>query len=301
MTMRQSQFSSLLIPMISHFFDLGKTRVPSMRQRLFSVMNSTLASEKGTGMGGMSPDAWDQYNQSGTKGQMSMDQLYTQTYTHREYPVKIEIEKRLLLNDQYGIIRDYLTRVGISAEQKMEIDAANALNNAFSSSYTWSDGVALCSASHPKSPNVASGTFSNRGTTALSKAEVSAARILMQRFKDDKGNEIGLMPNELWVPPELEDTALEITKSLQDPSTANNAINPQAGRWTVIPWQRLTDTNNWFMMDSVWRQQVAKWYVREASVPMLVEESTTHEVYEVKLHYSYGFDDWRFIYGEEVA
>lgn len=299
--LRQSQFDSLLTPIIYHHFGLGQTRVPSLRSRLFNVQTSTLAEEKGTGMGGISPDAWDEYRTKGTKGRLEMDQLYTQTYTHVEYPVRLEIEKRLILNDQYGQINTQIQRAGLSGAIKQEIDAAGLLNNAFSSSYTWSDAVALCSTAHPKSKHKSAGTQSNKGTSALTKAAVSATRIAMAKFTDDKGNILGVSPNELWVPPELEDTALEIVGSVLDPSSANNAINPQAGRFTVIPWARLTDTNNWFMADSVWRQQVVNWYDRETLDVMLVDESTTHLTYEMKMHYSYGVDDWRWIYGHEVA
>lgn len=35
--LRQSQFDSLLTPIIYHHFGLGQTRVPSLRSRLFNV------------------------------------------------------------------------------------------------------------------------------------------------------------------------------------------------------------------------------------------------------------------------
>lgn len=296
----QEQFNSLLIPVIYHHFELGMSRVPSLRGRLFNVQGSVLAEEKGTGMGGMSPDAWNVYNTTGKKGRLDFDELYTQSYTHEEYPVEVVIQKKLVLNDQYGKIANIVRRVGISAEQKMEIDAASLLNNGFSTNHNWSDGKPLCSATHPKGPGQ-SGTYSNRLTTALTKDAVSAARVAMMRFKDDKGNEIGTMPNELWVPPELEDKAIEITQSLLDPSSANNAVNSQASRWTVVPWLRLTDTNNWFVADGMWRQEVVNWYNRESTQIMMTHETTTEVVYEFKLHYSFGVDDWRWILGHEVT
>ena len=299
--LRESQFDSVLIPMIYHHFDLGARMVPVMRNQLFNVQSSTLSSEKGTGMGGIGPDAWDQYRLSGVKGRLSMDQLYTQTYTHEEYPVEIAVERKLLDDDQYGIIQSYIQRVGLSGETKMEIDAFSLLNNAFSSSYTWSDGKALCATDHPKTPNASSGTYSNKGTSALTEQSLSDTRVSMMRFKDDKGNELGLMPNELWVPVELQDTAIKITQSLLESGTANNATNPQNGRWTVKTSPRLTDTNNWFVVDGMWRQMVAKWYNRQAMELLRTRLTTTEVVYEAKLRYSFGVDDWRWIYGHEVA
>lgn len=297
---RASQFDSLLQPLIYHHFDLGMNRVPQMRNQLFNVQTSSLSEEKGTGIGAMSVDAWDTYKSSGQKGQMDFDQLFTQTYTHVEYPVRIEIEKALLKFDQYGKIAQYLRRVGMSAANKKEIDAASLLNNAFNSSNNWSDGKPLCSASHPKGPNT-TGSYSNRVTTALTATNLSAARTTMMRFKDDKGQEIGLMPNELWVPPELRDTAIQIVNAMGLAGTANNDANPHAGEWVVKPWLRMTDANNWFIADSVWRQEAVKWYEVVDMEVMLVDESTTHIVYEVKLWYSFGVDDWRWILGAEVA
>jgi len=303
---RQSQWDTLLIPAIYHHFNIGVNRVPSLRSRLFNVQGSNLASENGTGIGGFGVDTWDVWANTGgkEKGQLDFTQQYTKTYTHREFPVQLGIEKRLLLNDQYGEIQKKIRQVGVSAEQEMEKDAASILNNAFTASAATngSDGVALCSASHPVTVNEVSTTYTNTGTDALSTAALSTARVAMMRFKDDRGNELGIMPNELWVPPELEDTAREIVGASGKAGNANNDANVNnAERWTVVPWQRLTDTNAWFIVDSVWRQEAVNWYNREATQVMLVDESTTHLVYEFKLHYSYGFEDWRWIYGNNPS
>jgi len=61
MTMSASQFSTLLIPAIYHHFNLGMNMVPSMRSQLFNVQGSSLAAENGVGLGGMAPDAWNNY------------------------------------------------------------------------------------------------------------------------------------------------------------------------------------------------------------------------------------------------
>lgn len=295
----QEQFSTLLVPVINHYFDMGLQSVPSIREQLFNVQTSKIANEVGVGIGGMSTDVWSMYKDTGKKGELDFDQLYSQNYTHQEYPVELIVRKNLAINDQYGIINKKFSRAGLSAGIKMEEDATSLLNNAFSASFKFSDGVALCSASHPRGPNT-TGTYSNLNTVALTEQSLSDARVQLMNVKDDRGNKIGLMPNELWVPPELQDTALKVTQSVQEAASANNAINPQAGRWTVKVMMRATDTNNWFITDSMWRQQVCNWYERESFQIMLVRENTTELVYEMKMHYSYGVDDWRFIYGQNV-
>lgn len=301
MVMTQAQWSSLLTPVIYHHLDIGGQSVPQLREQLYNVQGSNVATEYGTGVGGMNIDAWDSYSNDGVKGRLDFDQLYTETYTHVEYPVELVLKKQLIMNDQYGIIGRAIQKAGLSAQNKMEVDAASLLNNAFSGSFLQSDGDPLCSTSHPRGPNTTTADYSNSGTTALSKTAVKDTRVLMSRFKDDKGNEIGVMADELWVPPELEDTALEIVNSTHDPGNANNAVNTQAGRYTVKPWHRLTDTNNWFMVSSAMRRMAVNWYNRENMTVMLVHETTTELVWEIKLHYSFGSDDWRWIYGHAVT
>jgi hypothetical protein len=299
--LRASQFNTFLQPVIYHHIELGISSVPQYRGNLFNVQKSSLSEEKGTSIGGISPDAWDAYKKSGKKGRLNFSQLFTQTYTHEEYPVELVVEKKLLQFDQTGKIKSYLRRAGLNAAIKKEIDAASLLNNAFNTDFTFGDGKPLCSATHPASPHDASTVYSNTGTLALTAENLSAERVTMMRTKDDKGVEIGLMANEIWCSPELEDTAIIATRSDKDPSSGNNATNPQTGRWTVKPWLRLSDPNAWFIMDGTWRQELVNWYdVNEMEI-MLVHESTTELVYEIKLFYSFGVDDWRFVRGNNPS
>lgn len=296
---------SLLLPQIYHHFDLGMKRVPVLRDQLFNVQGSTLFEERGAGIGSMDNEAWDGFKNTGQPGELDFDVGYVKTYSHVEYPVNFNIRKNLIINDQYGIMGRNNARIGRSAQNKMEIDAASILVNAFTDSaeFHGGDGKPLCSASHPDSPKSSSNVQSNTGTSALTESAVSATRIKMQRFKDDKNDEVGALPNELWVPPELEDTALKIVGSQLLPGTANNDMNPQnmAGRWRVIPWHRLTNTKNWFMIDGVLRQELVNWYNREPFQLIVISEDLVWVRLQAKLHYSFGWDDWRWIYGHKPA
>jgi len=301
MPMRSSNWAELLLPTIYNFYDIGRMLRPELRPQIFNIQTSTRNDERNVGYGGISPDAWDGYEASGVKGRVDFDKGYTATYTHNEYVVTFEVERKLIDDDQYGIVAGERARkLGISATQKMEIDAASVFNNAFSASYLGADAKPLCSTTHPRNPNK-TGNLINAGTSALTKANVSLTRQAMMATEDDAGNILGMMPNALMVPPELEDTALEIVNSLQDPGSANNAINPQAGRFTVIPWHYLTDSNNWFMMDTVWMRESLKWYERTPLEITVQDQTATEAVYEAYMRYSYGWDDWRWVYGHNVS
>lgn len=299
--MRSSNWAELLIPVIYQFYDIGRSLRPTLRESLFNVLRSNRSKEESVGYGGISSDAWDNYAKSGQKSMVDFDKGYTATYNHIEYPVQFMIERRLMDDDQYGIIAGERARkLGISAAQKMERDAASVFNNAFSTSFNGPDGKPLCSTTHPRNPNK-SGNLSNSGTAALSAANLGLARQALMATEDDAGNILGMTPDTLLVPPELEDAALEIVNSVQDPTNANNTINPQAGRYQVVPWHYLTDSNNWFVIDSVWMRESLKWYERVPLEIRLVDESTTEAVYEAYMRYSFGWDDWRWVYGNNVT
>lgn len=124
----------------------------------------------------------------------------------------------------------------------------------------------------------------------------------MQKFTDDRGDITDCMPDTILIPPDLEDTAIEIGQSPLDPVSANNAVNPQAGRFRTIVWHYLTDTNNWFMIDSGRMRESLIWYNR---IPLEYGAEEDFDTLQAKFRgyarYSYGWTDPLFIYGHNVT
>lgn len=297
MPMRSVNWGEALVPGIYKFFEIGLSLRPSLVPFLYNVQTSSLAEENHEGIGGIAPDAWDLYESSGNKAEVTFDAGFLTTFVHNEKPIQFIVERKLVDDDQHGIISRRARKLGISAGQKQQIDAASVFNNAFNSSYVGADGVELCDASHPASPTNSTSVQSNFGTYALTADNISVVRTKMMAFEDDKGNPLGVTPNLLLVPPALEDTALKAVRSALDPDTAENAMNPQFGRWIVQPWHYLTDSNAWFMIDTVWMKESLIWYNRKPLEIRLVGETTTDFQYEIYMRYSYGWTDWRWVYG----
>jgi phage major head subunit gpT-like protein len=65
--------------------------------------------------------------------------------------------------------------------------------------------------------------------------------------RDERGNEIEMMPNVLLIPAQLKFTADRILKSTNIPESADNDINALHGLVTPMVWQRLSDTDGWFL------------------------------------------------------
>ena len=59
-----------------------------------------------------------------------------------------------------------------------------------------------------------------------------------------------------------EETAWEIINSKGKVDTANNNRNFHMGRYKLAIWDRLTDSNNWFMIDSKLAKMFLLWWDR---------------------------------------
>jgi hypothetical protein len=302
MPLTSAHWSYAIDPGIQGSFDVAFSRRSSLREALYGVRSSSLASEEIFGSGVIGVDAWEQWEKDGIVPQADYDQIYKKTFTHKEYPLEVQIRKKLFEDAQFASIFDIAAKIGDSAALKRENDAASTFNNAFSDSFAGADSVGLCSLLHPNSPHNANDTQANEGTLALTKANVATTRENMMAFTDDKGQVLGVTPDVLLVPPELEDEALVIVGSLLDPTSANNAINPQSGRFSVVVWHYLTDANAWFMLDSMLMKQHLLWFDRSpVSIVPKVEDKTVLATWIAYMRYSFGWTDWRWVYGNNPS
>jgi phage major head subunit gpT-like protein len=291
------QWAELLEPGLREIFYQTRDALAASSRigLIFDVQTSQKAYEEFVSVGGMGN--WKPY-----KGTIEYDDLakgFKTTITHEEYVEGFKIERKLVEDDQYGLFRDRPAELAMAAMRTREVHAASVFNNAFSGSYPGGDAVALCSDSHPKSPSNA-GTLDNNGALALSYANVITTRRLMREWTDDRGNLIPVQPDTLLVPPELEDTAFEIVRTANVPSTADYRANfVQANIRQVLVWDYLTDANAWFLIDSAAAKLCLKWFDR-VPIEFALDPTSNFRLesrWRGYMRYSYGFKDWRWIYG----
>lgn len=301
MAIRSSNFAEALEPVILRTFEMGmKMRAPVAPQ-LYNVQTSQRDHEKILGIGGLGVDIFDDYEETGMIPEFDFDKGYLKTYTHREYPAKITVQRKFMADNQVPQIMAIAQRVGMATMLRREMDAASVFNNAFSASFLGADAVALCSDSHPNSPDNA-GTQDNNFTLTLNKANLRTVREAMMAFTDDKGNKIAITPDLLLVPPQMEDDAIPLVKSVLVPDSANNAVNPMENRFRVVPWHFLADSNAWFLIDSVQMRMALDWFNREPiQLNREVRDETISTSWIVYQRYSYGFSDWRWVAGSNPS
>lgn len=301
---RSSNFGDLLDPRFQEIFHDEFDQLPDMIPTAYSSPpdngRDTMTWSNVGAFGN-----WSQF--SGTVTYDSQSQGYDTTATHLEFASGTQVERKLFDDDQYHIMDQRPAGLATAAQRTRQTHAARLFTQAFSVDtlfYVNSEAVALCSNSHTTNASGVSTTtgFDNLVTTALTATNVSAARVQMVGFKDDRGNRIGIVPDELWIPPDLYEEAFEIVSSMGKVDTAENNRNVHEGAYTIHEWNYMTDTNDWFMSDSRMRNKFVQWVDRIPVEFAFAEDlDTIIAKWRGYMRYSQAWIDWRWILGASVS
>ena len=290
-------FGLLLDPGLRKIFMDEYNMPEGVIDQLYGMETSMKAQEHDYGIGGIG----DLEEFGGTIPYTEFTGKYKVSYTHKEYVKGMKIERKLVDDDQYNVINQRPASLAMSAKRTKEKHGASVFNNAFSTSiFAGGDSLALCANAHTY-PGTTS-TQSNIGTSALSPTSLSAVRLAMKDFKDDTDNLITAMGDVIVVPPELEQTAYEIINTDKVPYSADNTANFLKGRYKVIVWDYLTDSDNWFLVDSKYAKMFLKWFNRIGVEFNKDKDFDTYiSKWSVYTRYSFGFSEWTWIYGNQVT
>ena len=297
------QFGDLLDPRFQKIFHEQYNQLPDMLGELFTFPpDNGRDTMRWSAVGAYSD--WDEF--TGTVGYQDASQGYDTIATHVEFASGVQVERKLFDDDQYNIMDQRPAGLATAANRTRQKHGARLLNNAFSVDtyfYVNSEGVALCSNSHTTTSGASTASgFDNLATSALSATALAAARIQMVGFRDDAANRISVMPDEIWIPPDLYEEGFEIVSSMGKVDTAQNNRNVHEGRYTIKEWNYLTDTNNWFLTDSSMRKMSAFWVDRVPVEFAFAEDlDTIIAKWRGYMRYSNAHTDWRWILGSQVA
>lgn len=296
-------FGDLLDPRFQEIFYNEYEQLPDMLPNLYSFPPTNGRNNMTWSQVGTLPD-FQEF--TGTIQYSSQSQGYDTTSTPIEFTNGVQVERKLYDDDQWHIMDQKPQGLADSAFRTRQKHGARILNNAFSVDnyfYNNSEGVALCSNSHTTTSGASTASgFDNLTTAALTATAVAAARIQMVGFRGDQGERISVMPDELWYPPDLYEVAYEIINAAGKVDTANNNPNVHKGRYTGYEWNYLTDSNNWFMVDSRMKKRMLHWVDRVSIEFAMVEDFDTMVAkWRAYMRYSSAHTNWRFILGAQVS
>jgi hypothetical protein len=188
-------------------------------------------------------------------------------------------------------------------QQTKQVKAANVLNNAFSSSFVGGDGVELCSTAHPTVANV---NLKNELSTAadLNETSLEQALIDIADFKDERNLKVNAQARKLIIPPALQFVADRLLETPGRVGTSDNDINAIRNMGMVsegyVVNHYLTDTDAFFIKTDV--PNGLKHFVRTAvSTSMEGDFETGNVRYKARERYSFGWSDWRGLFGSPGA
>jgi hypothetical protein len=180
--------------------------------------------------------------------------------------------------------------------QTKENVAANVYNRAVTAGYTGGDGIVLLSASHPSS----SGNQSNIQSADISEVALEDMIIQIMGATDDQGMKIGLMAQSLHVPRQLWFEANRILKSTLQAKTADNTANVlrMTGEFPkgIKVNHYFNDADAFFSRTNC--PDGMKHYQR---YKIDLEQDNDFDTKNAKAssydYYSFGWSDWRGVYG----
>jgi len=299
-------FGDLLEPGLRKIFTDQYNSMPEVGPLLYNYMSTDKPYEKDSSVGAFGDMA--PFN-----GKIAYDDVYQGydvKYEFREFAKGFNIERKLHDDDMYGVINRKPAGLAMAAKRTKEKYAATPFNNSFTGSGTLtidglnvlvnSEGQALCTSGHTS--NATTTTQGNAGTTSLSPSAIEATRLLGRKILDDRDNLAPSLYDTILCPPSLEETAWVIINTRGKVDTANNNRNFHEGSYKLIVWDYLTSTKDWFMVDIALMKQFLMWYNR---VPLEFNQDKSFDTYIAKYsayeRYGFGWSDWRWIYGHNVA
>ena len=237
----------------------------------------------------------------------SSSESYSARYNHDTVALAFALTEEAIEDNLYDSLgKRYVKALAKSMANSKEVKGADVLNNAFSSSFTGGDGVSLINSSHPLAGG---GTAANRATTMadLNEASLEDALIDISTFTDDRGLTISVQADKLVIPPQLVFVADRILNSAQRSGTADNDINAikntgvMPGGYVVNHY--LSDPDAFFVLTSVNSMgDGLKMFQRSPMETSMEPDFSSGNIrYKARERYSFGFSDWRGVYGSQGA
>ena len=242
-------------------------------------------------------------------------QSFITRYTHVRYALGFMISHEAMADNMYDVVGKRGSEdLAFSMRQTKEVVGANVYNRAFNASYVGGDNKEMIATDHP---NFTGGTQSNRASTdvALSESALEQACIDISKWTTDRGLLINVMPTQLIVPSELQFEAKRILGSEGRTTAALTAANPgftsgatndinainamgKFSSYTVNNY--LTSPTAWFLRTNV--TNGTKMFQREEMAFAQDNDFDTENAkYKATERYSFGWTDWKGVYGTPGA
>jgi len=302
MAINRAQLVKELVPGLNALFGLEYARYADEHTMIFDTESSDRAYEEEVMLSG--------FGEAAVKGEGTAvkydtaQETWTARYVHNTVALAFSLTEEAMEDNLYDTLSARYTRaLARSMQQTKQVKAANVLNNGFSSSYPGGDGKELFATDHG---SLTAGDLKNELSTAadLNETSMEQALIDIAGFKDERGLKVNAQAQRLIVPPALQFIADRLLNTPGRVSSADNDINAIRNMGMIPDGYAvnhyLTDTDAWFLKTDV--PNGMKHFVRTAvSTNMEGDFETGNVRYKARERYSFGWSDWRGIFGSPGA
>jgi hypothetical protein len=302
MAINRAQLAKELEPGLNALFGMEYDRYDNQHTEIYETESSDRAFEEevmivGFGNASIKGEGNAVEYDNATEG-------FTARYAHETVALAFSLTEEAVEDNLYDRLGSRYTKaLARSMANTKQIKAASVLNNAFSSSFTGGDGVALVSNSHPLGGG---GTASNRPTAYadLNETSLEDALINISTLVDDRNLTIALQGRKLIVPPALQFVADRLLQSPGRVGTSDNDINAIKNMGMVpegyVVNNYLTDTDAWFLKTDC--PDGFKHFERSPMQTSLEGDFDTGNMrYKARERYSFGFSNWRAVFASQGA
>jgi len=302
MAINRAQLVKELEPGLNALFGLEYDRYENEHAEIFDSENSDRAFEEEVMLSG--------FAQAPVKGEGAAvtydtaQETYTSRYSHETVALAFALTEEAIEDNIYdSLSARYTKALARSMASTKQVKAANVLNNGFNSSFPGGDGKELFATDHP---TLTGGDGSNEPSTAadLNETSLENAMIDIAALTDERGIKINVQARKLIVPPQLQFVADRVLKTPGRVGTSDNDINAMRSMGMLpdgyVVNHYLTDTDAFFIKTDA--PNGMKHFVRSPMATGMEGDFETGNVrYKARERYSFGFSDWRGMYGSPGA
>lgn len=238
-------------------------------------------------------------------GDRTINKLKAHGYTvkNKDFEATVSVGRNDIEDDSYGIYKPMVEEMGRSAALWPDEIVFDLLRQGFTGKCY--DGKCFFDAAHSDGKV----KQSNLGAKKLSFDSYGKARSTMMALTDDEGKPLGIVPNLLIVPPQLEAAALKIVKAAnyvdkvgeQDVLVEN--IYKDSATLLVLPELAIAPTA-WYLLDA--SRAIKPFVFQERKKPQFVAITDPHSekvfmgkeyIYGVDARGNAGYGLWQLAYG----
>jgi hypothetical protein len=301
MAINRAQLVKELEPGLNALFGLEYSKYTDEWKGMFDTESSDRAFEEEVMLSG--------FGNAATKGEGASfaydtaQEAYTSRYNHETIALGFALTEEAMEDNLYDKLSSRYTKaLARSMSHTKNVKGADVFNNAFNSAYAGGDGVELIG-THTL---LNGSTIANEPGTAadLNETSLEAALIDISKFTDERGLKIAVKGQTLCVPSDLIFVAEKVLGTDRTLGSNNNDINA-LNSMGVLPGgisvnHFLTDVDAWFIKTD--SPNGMKHFNRVGMKTGMEGDFETGNVrYKARERYSFGWSDFRAVYGSPGA